>query len=37
MLSLIMAQPEEFIDSSKPYHVCKLHKAFYILKQAPRA
>ena len=27
-----MAQPEGFVDSSQPQHVCKLHKALYGLK-----
>jgi hypothetical protein len=32
-----MEQPQGFIDTSKPNHVCKLHKSIYGLKQAPRA
>jgi transposase InsO family protein len=32
-----MAQPQGYIDSSYPQHVCKLHKSIYGLKQAPRA
>lgn len=32
-----IAQPEGFVNPSKPYHVCKLKKALYGLKQAPRA
>jgi hypothetical protein len=32
-----MEQPQGFIDSTKPDHVCKLHKSIYGLKQAPRA
>ena len=32
-----MAQPEGFINSHKPQHICKLKKALYGLKQAPRA
>lgn len=32
-----MKQPEGFIDSCYPHHVCKLVKAIYGLKQAPRA
>ena len=31
------AQPEGFVDPSKPTHVCRLRKALYGLKQAPRA
>lgn len=27
-----MAQPDDFIDPSKPFNVCKLHKAIYKLK-----
>ncbi|XP_028079137.1 uncharacterized protein LOC114280929 [Camellia sinensis] len=32
-----MAQPQGFINSQFPHHVCKLKKALYGLKQAPRA
>lgn len=32
-----MEQPQGFIDSSKPDHVCQLHKSIYGLKQAHRA
>jgi len=35
--TIFMAQPLGFIDSDHPSHVCKLHKAIYDLKQAPRA
>lgn len=31
------AQPQGYVDSQFPSHVCKLHKALYGLKQAPRA
>ncbi|KAH9741982.1 retrovirus-related pol polyprotein from transposon RE2 [Citrus sinensis] len=31
-----MHQPEGFIDSKSPYHICKLNKALHGLKQAPR-
>ena len=33
---IFMEQPEGFIDSKHPDHVCKLQKALYGLKQAPR-
>lgn len=29
-------QPSGFVDSTKPSHVCRLHKSLYGLKQAPR-
>lgn len=32
---LYMVQPQGFVDSTRPTHVCKLHKAIYGLKQAP--
>lgn len=32
-----MPQPEGFVNSDHPKHVCKLKKALYGLKQAPRA
>ena len=32
-----MMQPQGFINSAHPTHVCKLHKSLYGLKQAPRA
>lgn len=32
-----MSQPPGFLDSLRPHHVCKLKKAIYDLKQAPRA
>uniref|UniRef100_A0A2N9FMC6 Integrase catalytic domain-containing protein n=1 Tax=Fagus sylvatica TaxID=28930 RepID=A0A2N9FMC6_FAGSY len=32
-----MVQPQGFVDSSRPHHVCKLQKSLYGLKQAPRA
>ncbi|WVZ17885.1 hypothetical protein V8G54_010867 [Vigna mungo] len=35
--TVFMHQPEGFVDSIKPEHVCKLSKAVYGLKQAPRA
>ncbi|CAL8164565.1 unnamed protein product [Prunus armeniaca] len=32
-----MEQPPRFVDSSKPTHVCQLHRSLYGLKQAPQA
>ncbi|CAL8130910.1 unnamed protein product [Prunus armeniaca] len=32
-----MSQPHGFIDPTRPSYVCKLHKALYGLKKAPRA
>nr|XP_016455380.1 PREDICTED: uncharacterized mitochondrial protein AtMg00810-like [Nicotiana tabacum] len=32
-----MTQPAGFVDPKFPNHVCKLHKALYGLKEAPRA
>lgn len=34
---LFMEQPPGFVDPQRPNHVCKLNKALYDLKQAPRA
>jgi hypothetical protein len=34
---VFMKQPPGFEDTSKPHFVCKLDKAIYDLKQAPRA
>ena len=31
-----MMQPEDFVDSKHPTHVCRLKKALYGLKQPPR-
>ena len=32
-----MSQPLGFVDKGNPSYVCKLNKAIYDLKQAPRA
>ena len=32
-----MRQPQGYVNSQFPNHVCLLHKALYVLKQAPRA
>ena len=32
--AIYMSQPEGFIDSSKPNHVCKLKRSLYGLKQS---
>jgi len=34
---VFMEQPQGFVDSKFPQHVCRLHKSIYGLKQAPRA
>ncbi|KAJ3705308.1 hypothetical protein LUZ61_009013 [Rhynchospora tenuis] len=35
--TVYMSQPPDFIDASKPDHVCLLSKSIYGLKQSPRA
>lgn len=35
--AVYMKQPRGFEDSTKPNHVCRLHKALYSLKQSPRS
>ncbi|WZZ61833.1 hypothetical protein YC2023_061940 [Brassica napus] len=35
--TIYMHQPPGFVDKINPHHVCKLNKALYDLKQAPRA
>ncbi|KAI9195535.1 hypothetical protein LWI28_015841 [Acer negundo] len=32
-----MAQPEGFVDRSKPSHICQLHRSLYGLKKAPQS
>jgi hypothetical protein len=34
---VFMEQPQGFVSTQFPQHVCKLHKSLYGLKQAPRA
>ena len=34
---IYMPQPEGFVNKSKPNHICRLKKALYGLRQAPRA
>ncbi|KAJ4702464.1 Retrovirus-related Pol polyprotein from transposon TNT 1-94 [Melia azedarach] len=34
---VFIQQPQGFVDSQYPSHVCQLHKAIYGLRQAPRA
>ncbi|KAE8733511.1 Nucleotide-sugar transporter family protein isoform 1 [Hibiscus syriacus] len=33
---VFMTQPQGFVDADHPHHVCKLRKAIYGFKQAPR-
>jgi hypothetical protein len=35
--NVYMSQPPGFVDIDHPFYVCKLNKAIYSLKQAPRA
>lgn len=35
--TVYMKQPADFVDREKPHHVCKINKAIYGHKQAPRA
>ena len=32
-----VSQPQGFVDQDRPHHVCRLRKALYGLKHAPRA
>ena len=32
-----MKQPSDFVDSTLPSHVCRLHKSLYSLKQVLQA
>ena len=35
--NIFMAQPQGFVDPAHPHYVCKLNRALYGLRQAPRA
>lgn len=34
---VFMTQPDGFVNQSMPFHMCKLHRSLYRLKQAPKA
>ncbi|PKU79142.1 Retrovirus-related Pol polyprotein from transposon TNT 1-94 [Dendrobium catenatum] len=34
--TIYIQQPKGFVDANNPLHVCRLHKAIYGLRQAPR-